>query len=104
MAAKLLYVFLVASLGPICALATCTNPEVNVVSFSTRDATIVNQIEILGEFTVKCSNEESPQLFAEFEGKLTPVARIGDNKYQVKWLQFCINYKETNRILIDFYS
>lgn len=63
--------------------ASCTNPEVEVTSFSTRDATIVSQVAYIGEFTFKCSNQAKVSLFAELNGKVFPVARVGDSSYQV---------------------
>lgn len=66
----------------------CKNSEVSTTSFTTQDATIVSQIAYISEFTLKCSNAggEKISLFAEIEGRLTPVARIGPNKFQVSAL------------------
>uniref|UniRef100_U5ESD6 Translocon-associated protein subunit delta n=1 Tax=Corethrella appendiculata TaxID=1370023 RepID=U5ESD6_9DIPT len=64
---------------------TCTNPQIKQTFFSTEDATIVSQIAYITEFTLKCSNSAQIQLFAEVGGKLTPVVRVGDDKYQVSW-------------------
>lgn len=70
-----------------CQASSCTNPEVKSSFFSTADATIVSQIAFVTEFTLKCANAgaEKLQLFAEVGGKLAPVVRVGDNKYQVSW-------------------
>uniref|UniRef100_A0A2M4C279 Translocon-associated protein subunit delta n=1 Tax=Anopheles marajoara TaxID=58244 RepID=A0A2M4C279_9DIPT len=67
--------------------SSCTNPEVKTNFYSTSDATIVSQIGFVTEFTLKCSNAggEKLPLFAEVLGKLAPVVRIGENKYQVSW-------------------
>ncbi|XP_055859272.1 translocon-associated protein subunit delta [Episyrphus balteatus] len=82
----------IALIVVICAsaslAATCSSPKVTVSSFSTTDATILTQLAHVGEFTLKCSNGEKPQLFAEFEcGKVVPVARVGDDKYQISWTE-----------------
>lgn len=65
---------------------TCTDPTVESTSFTTQDATIVSQIAFISEFTLKCSNKasESTPLFAEVDGKLAPVARIGTDRFQVR--------------------
>lgn len=64
---------------------TCNKAEVTAKSFTTTDATIVSQIGFITEFSLKCSNAggENIPLFAEIEGKLTPVVRVGQNKFQV---------------------
>ncbi|XP_053668966.1 translocon-associated protein subunit delta [Anopheles marshallii] len=84
--------FVLASAVLCCALSyaiasSCSNPEVKSNFYSTSDATIVSQIGFVTEFTLKCSNAgaEKLPLFAEVLGKLAPVVRIGDNKYQVSW-------------------
>lgn len=64
-------------------LADCNNPVITSTSFTTQDATIVSQIAYVSEFTLKCPNDERVSLFAEVEGKLSPVAQVGQNKYQV---------------------
>lgn len=71
---------------------SCTNPKVESTSFTTQDATIVSQIAFITEFTLKCSNgaSETIPLFAEVEGKLSPVSRIGTDKFQVS--QISIKY------------
>uniref|UniRef100_D3TNK3 Translocon-associated protein subunit delta n=1 Tax=Glossina morsitans morsitans TaxID=37546 RepID=D3TNK3_GLOMM len=68
--------------------SSCNNPKVTVTSFSTEDATILTQLAHIGEFSLKCSNEIKPNLFAEFPcGKVVPVARVADNQYQVSWIE-----------------
>ncbi|XP_058060700.1 translocon-associated protein subunit delta [Anopheles bellator] len=88
-----MFKFVLASVV-LCGLAVtsseasaCLNPDVKTNFYSTSDATIVSQIGFVTEFTLKCSNAgaEKLPLFAEVLGKLAPVVRIGDNKYQVSW-------------------
>lgn len=71
-----------------CTLASsCTSPKVEISSFSTQDATILTQVAHVAEFTLKCGNNAKPNLFAEFScGKVVPVARVGEGKYQVCFL------------------
>ncbi|XP_058453277.1 translocon-associated protein subunit delta [Malaya genurostris] len=78
---------LIALLASVCSASSCSNPEVKSSFFSTSDATIVSQIAFVTEFTLKCSSSGSEKLplFAEVGGKLAPVVRVGDNKYQVSW-------------------
>ncbi|KAL9921153.1 translocon-associated protein delta [Glossina fuscipes fuscipes] len=67
---------------------SCNNPKVTITSFSTEDATILTQLAHIGEFSLKCSNEVKPNLFAEFPcGKVVPVARVAENQYQVSWIE-----------------
>ncbi|EDS33224.1 translocon-associated protein, delta subunit [Culex quinquefasciatus] len=85
--AVLAVVALVAVAASVCAASSCSNPVVKSSFFSTSDATIVSQIAFVTEFTLKCSNAgaEKLPLFAEIGGKLAPVVRVGDSKYQVSW-------------------
>lgn len=86
--AVLAVVALVAVSASVCAASSCSNPVVKSSFFSTADATIVSQIAFVTEFTLKCSNAgaEKLPLFAEIgHGKLAPVVRVGDSKYQVSW-------------------
>jgi len=87
---KLLFACAFAAIISLSFGLSCTNPTVeSVKSFTTQDATIVKQIAFITEFTLKCSNKasESTPLFAETEGKLSPVARIGTDKFQVSWTE-----------------
>lgn len=83
---KLLFVYALAAVFSASLALTCTDPTVESSSFTTQDATIVSQIAFISEFTLKCSNKasETTPLFAEVEGKLTPVARVGADKFQVR--------------------
>ncbi|KXJ69452.1 hypothetical protein RP20_CCG027023 [Aedes albopictus] len=85
--AVLLFV-LVAVSASLCRASSCTSPEVKSSFFSTSDATIVSQIAFVTEFSLKCSNAgaEKLPLFAEVGGKLAPVVRVGDGKYQVSFI------------------
>lgn len=47
-----------------------------------------SQVAFISEFTLKCANgAENVPLFAEVEGRLTPVARTGPSRYQVNWTE-----------------
>lgn len=74
----LLCVAAVASAG-----SSCKNPSVTSSSFTTSDGTIVSQVAYIAEFTLKCGDGGSIPLFAEYAGRVSPVAKIGENKYQV---------------------
>lgn len=67
------------------AAASCESPKIDLKYFTTGDATIVSQIALIGEFTLDCADSSATglALFAEFEGRITPVARLDSNKYQV---------------------
>lgn len=88
-----MFKFVLATIALTCsvlgfaAATSCTNPQVQTNFYSTSDATIVSQIGFVTEFTLKCSNAgaEKLPLFAEVVGKLAPVVRLGENKYQVSW-------------------
>ncbi|XP_055697480.1 translocon-associated protein subunit delta [Phlebotomus papatasi] len=84
---KIFFVLCAISLNVILG-QTCTNAQVKgATSYSTSDATIVSQIAFVTEFSLECSNvaTERVSLFAEVDGRITPVAIIGDTKYQVSW-------------------
>lgn len=88
---------------------TCTKPKVQSTTFTTRDATIVkwkfsrispifiqwqfyqlkvSQIGFIAEFSLDCAEGDASgfPLFAEINGRLTPVVRIKDNRFQVSFL------------------
>lgn len=83
---KLLLVCAFVALFSASYALSCTNPSVQATSFTTQDATIVSQIAFISEFTLTCSNKasETTPLFAEVDGKLTPVVRVGTDKFQVR--------------------
>lgn len=85
MNSKLVILAILATLVASSFAAECLSPSVTADSFTTQDSTIVSQIAFVAEFTLKCSNSGGDQvsLFAEVEGRLFPVARIGQNKFQV---------------------
>ncbi|XP_017482041.1 PREDICTED: translocon-associated protein subunit delta [Rhagoletis zephyria] len=88
MSHNILAVFVVCLFSGAALATTCTSPKVSVTSFSTQDATILTQVAHIGEFSLKCGNNVPPNLFAEFAcGKIVPVAKLGDDKYQVSWTQ-----------------
>ncbi|XP_011191175.1 translocon-associated protein subunit delta [Zeugodacus cucurbitae] len=88
MSRNLFALFLVCLCTGAAFASTCTSPKVSVTSFSTQDATILTQVAHVGEFSLSCGNSAEPNLFAEFPcGKIVPVAKIGDGKYQVSWTQ-----------------
>lgn len=87
---KLLFVCALFAIFSISFGLSCTNPTVEVMnSFTTQDATIVSQIAFITEFSLTCNNKasETTQLFAEFDGKFSPVARIGIDQFQVSQTQ-----------------
>lgn len=65
------------------AAATCKSPTVSSSSFTTADGTIVSQVAYIAEFELKCQDGAAGALFAEYAGRLSPVAKVGLNKYQV---------------------
>lgn len=63
---------------------SCKSPSVTgSSSFTTVDGTIVSQVAYIAEFELKCSNSEAVPLFAEYAGRIAPVAKIASDKYQV---------------------
>ncbi|XP_031631150.1 translocon-associated protein subunit delta [Contarinia nasturtii] len=87
---KLLFVCAFSAIVSLSLGLSCTSPTVESdVSFTTQDATIVSQIAFITEFTLKCSNKasETSPLFAEIDGKLQPVSRIGTDRFQVSWTE-----------------
>lgn len=82
---KILFVCAFAAVIASSLALTCTSPTVEATSFTTQDATIVSQIAFIAEFTLKCSNKasETGPLFAEVDGRLSPVSRIGTDRFQV---------------------
>lgn len=59
-------------------------PE-SINTFTTQDATIVSQIAYIAEFKLNCPGLETAPLFAEFDGQLSPVSRVGENQFQVSY-------------------
>lgn len=103
---KLLFVCALFGIFSISFGLSCTNPTVeSAKSFTTQDATIVSQIAFITEFTLKCNNKasETTQLFAEFDGKFSPVARIGIDQFQVSQIQENSNSNFTFISIINVY-
>lgn len=83
MANKSLFVFIIGALFVATTFAAeCVNPEIETTSFTSQDATIVSQIAFIAEFSMKCAVTTKP-LFAEVDGRLSPVVRISDTEFQV---------------------
>lgn len=81
---KLLFSCVLLSVISSALSASCNNPEVSAVSFTTQDATVVTNIAFVAEFSLKCSNSgATANLYADINGNVVPVAIIGDQKYQV---------------------
>lgn len=70
-----------------CLLGFSAACKVSSTSFTTTDATVLSQIAFLSEFSISnCKNDINHfPLFAEVDGRLSPVVRIGD-KYQVNFI------------------
>ncbi|KAH8372895.1 hypothetical protein KR009_007453 [Drosophila setifemur] len=80
--------FAICLLAVACASGVYGSCKATVSAFSTQDATILTQLAHVGEFTLQCSGAAPASLFAEFPcGKVVPVAKVGDNKYQVSWVE-----------------
>ncbi|EDW47407.1 translocon-associated protein subunit delta [Drosophila sechellia] len=80
--------FAICLIAAVCASGVYGSCKATVSSFSTQDATILTQLAHVGEFTLQCSGAAPASLFAEFPcGKVVPVAKVGDNKYQVSWVE-----------------
>ncbi|EDW32524.1 GL10399 [Drosophila persimilis] len=85
MCRQLVALCLIALMGASGVYGSC---KATVSSFSTQDATILTQLAHVAELTLQCSNSAQPSLFAEFPcGKVVPVAKVGDSKYQVSWVE-----------------
>lgn len=81
---KTLFVCAFAAIISVSFASSCSSPTVeSVSSFTTLDATIVSQIAFITEFSLKCSNKATSLLFAEYEGRVSPVVRIDEDQYQV---------------------
>ncbi|KAH8416062.1 hypothetical protein KR222_007345 [Zaprionus bogoriensis] len=82
-------VFALCLLAVVCATgAQAASCKATLSAFSTQDATILTQLAHVAEFTLECSDSSQPSLFAEFPcGKVVPVAKVGDSKYQVSWVE-----------------
>lgn len=82
---KTLFVCVLAIVASSALGLTCNSPQVESTSFTTQDATIVSQIAFISEFSLKCSNSEATKLplFAEVDGRLSPVVRLSADRFQV---------------------
>lgn len=85
MAHKLIISFGILFVAALASAATCKSPTVTSTGFTTSDGTIVSQVAYIAEFSLKCSNPEGNAipLFAEYAGRVTPVAKIGAGQFQV---------------------
>lgn len=97
MSSKLVICSILSLLVCLTSATTCNNAEIaRKAVFTTVDGTIVSQIAFISDFSLKCSNKdvdfEKLSLYAEIDGRLTPVARIGPNMYQVSLNFFFVKY------------
>jgi len=68
--------------------AVCSDPKVAASSYTPADAQVLAAIPYIAEFTLTCSNGETPSLYADVDGALTPVTTTLDGtKYQVSWVK-----------------
>jgi len=67
----------------------CEGPQIETVSFTTKDATLVTKIAYIADFTLSCSNgAKDVSLYAETVDGVVGVARSVDGvKYQVSWVE-----------------
>lgn len=86
---KLLFICAFSAIISLSLGQSCTSPKIeSTKSFTTEDATIVSQIAFISKFKLKCGNRasETSPLFAEVDGKLSPVVRVGIDEFQVSFL------------------
>lgn len=70
------------------ASAACENPKVQASSYTSADSQVLSAIPFISEFTLGCSNDEKPVLYADIEGSFVPVVTSADgSKYQVSWIK-----------------
>lgn len=94
-------VFALCLVAAVCATGAYGSCKATLSAFSTQDATILTQLAHVAEFTLQCSNSAQPSLFAEFPcGKVVPVAKVGDSKYQVSFTLYMLS----NNPLFILYS
>lgn len=83
---KLAILSVFACLVAYASASTCTSPSVKATTFTTTQGQVVSQVAFISEFTLKCGNgAQNVPLFAEVDGRISPVARTGDNRYQISW-------------------
>jgi len=79
-------VILMASAGT--AAGACADPKVVASSYTPADSQVLAAIPYIAEFTLTCSNGETPSLYADIGGALAPVSTTLDgSKYQVSWVK-----------------
>ena len=67
-------------------MSTCTEPKVTASSYTPSDSQVLSAIPFIAEFSLACANGETPALFADINGALTPVIQsLEGDKYQVSW-------------------
>merc|ERR1719319_1631905 len=70
------------------ASAACENPKVQASSYTSADSQVLSAIPFITEFSLGCSNDERPVLYADIEGTFSPVVTSADGtKYQVSWIK-----------------
>ncbi|CAH1971465.1 unnamed protein product [Acanthoscelides obtectus] len=81
----------------------CQNPQIISTSYTTQDATILKHVAYIANFYVKCKKGEAGNLYAVLENNITPVASVGEGKYQVSWTED-IKTSKTGDITVNIYD
>jgi len=66
--------------------SACTGPQLTASSYTPADSQVLTAIPFIAEFSLTCSNGETPSLYADIDGVLVPVTQsLEGDKYQVSW-------------------
>jgi len=86
------------------ASAACDNPKVQATGYTPADSQVLSAIPFIAEFSLSCSNDEKPVLYADIEGTFQPVVTSVDgSKYQVSWIKD-VKKAHTGDYKVDLYD
>merc|ERR1711862_463603 len=94
-------VFILATCVAYSAGEACEGAQVDAVSFTAQDATLVTKIAFIADFTLTCSNgAKDVSLYAETVDGVVGVARSVDGvKYQVSWVEDAASAKSGDHMV-----
>ncbi|XP_018330409.1 translocon-associated protein subunit delta [Agrilus planipennis] len=78
---------------------SCVRPEVSLKPFTTEDATVVTNIAYIAEFDLKCESGSVNNLYADIEGRIGPISKVGPTSYQVSWVEEVKSAKTGDRVI-----
>ncbi|CAH1111931.1 unnamed protein product [Psylliodes chrysocephalus] len=83
----MIFIFLISLIFIVTSAQNCYNPQIVSTSYTTQDATILKAVAFISNFYVKCETGDPGHFYAWLGETITPVASVGEGKYQISWTE-----------------